>query len=309
MNETGKRIVGYGAAAVLVGGLVYGGFIRRADPDLLTMISSVDVQLRLASVMPERDRDGKPIEARERMLRESRAHLDTIDRVKPDYLPAVEFRAYLEFLEGKPLAAAALYERARGLEGCTPEVRDTLILNEAKAYHAAGRTRRAIALLEANEERWRDESVGEALLEKARMLSSLERSANAANAHEAAAAAAIEAAEKGSARVAFSAGMLLERWGRWDAAAAAYRRAAEEDGRANYFLARLKIKRGEPDKGLALLARAARTAGRKVTADLVDRDGDLWKAVGFEGRIDAILSSENDAVRRSAEEDRGNTNK
>lgn len=303
MNDLAKRAVGYGTAVVLVGGLVYGGFVYRADPDLLTMISSVDVQLRLAALMPERGRDGKPIEARARMLRESREHLDAIDRVKPDYLPAVEFRAYLEYLEGKPLAAAALYERARGLEGCTPEIYDTLLLNEAKAYHAGGQTRRAIALLEANEKRLRDESAGAVLLEKARMLASL---GEPATTHDAA-AAALEAARKGPARVALAAGMLLERWERWDAAAEAYRRAAREDAKANYFLARLKIKCGQHDKGLALLARAARTAGRKVTADLVERDGDLWKAVGSKQRVDAVLSSESGAVRRSTEEDRGNT--
>ncbi|MEM7204854.1 MAG: hypothetical protein AAF628_31655 [Planctomycetota bacterium] len=151
MNPLAKRLLSYGAATALTGGMIYAGFVYQADPDLLTMVSSVDVQLRMASVMPEREKDGTLVQERADLLKSARTFLDRIERVEPDYPPAYEYRAFLAYLEKDYAGAAGHYATLRGLEGCSDELREHSVVNQVKMLKMAGDDAGAQKVAQAHE--------------------------------------------------------------------------------------------------------------------------------------------------------------
>jgi hypothetical protein len=69
MRDWAKRALGYGLSAAVGGLLVYGGFIHEADPDVLTMLGSVEIQLQQAAIMTQRsERDPETKKAREKLI-------------------------------------------------------------------------------------------------------------------------------------------------------------------------------------------------------------------------------------------------
>ena len=122
-----RRVVAYGASTFVVAGLVYGGFFREVDPDVYTMLGSVEVKLRLASAMPAVGKDGKPLPARQDLMEQARDYLQRIERQQPDLAQAREYLAFLSYLEGDYDTAAGVYEKLRSHEECTPQLHDASV--------------------------------------------------------------------------------------------------------------------------------------------------------------------------------------
>ena len=147
MGETKRRVIGYGAAGAMAAGLAWAGFVYEADPDIMTMLGSVDIQLRLASGMPSKDKSGEEPSARTELRCSARRYLDRIDALEPQYPPAREYRAFLACREHDYAAAARLYESLRALPGCAADLRDQSILNESRMLRLSGRATDAELLL------------------------------------------------------------------------------------------------------------------------------------------------------------------
>lgn len=148
MKDASRRVLAYGASLAVVSGLVYGGFVYQSEPDLMTALSSADVQLRLASQLPAKGEDGKPFEPRVELLRGVKRLLESAERTSPGAPLTREYTAYVAFLEERFLDAAALYEEQRGLEGCTPEMRSQSVINQARMLRIEGRPTDAGRVLE-----------------------------------------------------------------------------------------------------------------------------------------------------------------
>lgn len=180
MNAMQKRGAAYGAAAVVCGGLVYAGCVYESDPDVLTMLGSVDVQLRMASVMPERDKAGGLVAERAVLLASARDYLDRIERLESRSVPTLEYRAFLAYLERDYARAAALYREMRTAADCTDDLRDQAVLNEARVLRMAGRDGEAATLLEWYREKFLPENADAARRELAQAVGAAGRSTPAA---------------------------------------------------------------------------------------------------------------------------------
>ena len=53
-----KRAIAYSLATLVTGGLAYGGFLYEPDPDVGTLLGSIDLQVRLAYGIPAFGKDG-----------------------------------------------------------------------------------------------------------------------------------------------------------------------------------------------------------------------------------------------------------
>lgn len=148
MGDLKRRVLGYGATVAVLSALFWVGFVYEASADAGTLLSSADVQLRLATSMPAADEDGRAFEARETLLGEVKSTLEEIEKQEPGLAITREYRAYLAFLEGRFDEAAALYEEQRGSRECSPEMRDQSVINQARMLRMAGRTAEARTVLE-----------------------------------------------------------------------------------------------------------------------------------------------------------------
>ena len=148
MGPTRKRVLAYGFSTLLVGGLTYLGFFYEAAADPITLLSSVDIQIRLASVMPETNREGGPLETRVRMLREVRSNLDRVEAQLPNFAPAREYRAFLAFLDGDHLAAAGHYRALRAAQSlrCLGSPPDGCVANRMPSTCVPRRARNSMVV-------------------------------------------------------------------------------------------------------------------------------------------------------------------
>lgn len=268
-----RRLWGYPLAATITGSLLYFGFFREVDADADTLLSSVDVQLRLAAGMPEADRDGGPLAARVELLGKVRGMLETIDRSGMDTAVLDEYWAFLLRLEGDVDGAVARYRRGRSRPDCGPELRDSMVFNEARTLHAADRSDEALEVLAGS----REELGGELQVEADLLMASIHR-ALGRDQRAAELADAVAANDAASAVARVRSGRMLEALGSVERAEAAYERAGEDFGVALYYRAKLKVTQGEADTALELLERAAAAEPAQV-ARLLDEEAEAWAAV------------------------------
>lgn len=146
-RELALRLCLYGGGALAAAVLVWAGFVREATPEPGTQLSAVEVQLRLAAGMPERDSHGKPLPARQEMLRDAHARLALVAAELPEEPLLWEYRAFLAYLEGEPQLAATHYATARGFCSGNPVTAENLLQNEARMLSLCGRTDDAVQLL------------------------------------------------------------------------------------------------------------------------------------------------------------------
>ncbi len=151
MSKMAQRIAGYGGACLIAGGLVWGGFVYEAEPDVLTLANSVEVQLRLMAMMPAKTEDGAPVAERERIVSTVEDYLDRIERQQPELVALREYRAVFAYLQGDSAAALGHYRAMRGMPQCTPEQRDQSLMKEAQLLALQGDTDSARALLHEHE--------------------------------------------------------------------------------------------------------------------------------------------------------------
>jgi tetratricopeptide (TPR) repeat protein len=272
-----RRALLYGGGTVLLLALVYGGFVYRADPDLGTLLSSIDVQLRLAAAMPATDRDGRPLAAREQLLQQADGHLVTARHLAPQSPIVAEFEGFLCNQRGDHRAAAAHYRRARTLPGCTPELRDTLIFNEARMLAAAGDAAAALAVFDANSSALQPVYQDQCRIESASLLHRVGRDTEAMQR-----LAPVLRSDRPMAW--FGAGRVYAELGRVDEADTALERAAATVPIADYDRARLKLAGGDVDSALRLLERAHRAAPAEV-GRLLREDATVWQGLATDARF------------------------
>lgn len=289
MGPTRKRLTAYGLSAAVVGGLVYAGFVYEAEPDAMTLLSSVDIQIRLASGMPEKDEDGEVVEIRAKMLREIRRDLDRVEKQLPNSAQVAEYRAFLAYVEGDARVAAELYRAARELDGCSQDLWDSLVINEVRMLRLVGDLDTALAVLVSNRDRLQSEVLGTADLHQARILDGMGRTEEAVLLTDGVGQRGAEYP-----MAAMEAGGMLEAWRKMDRAEAAYLAASRGDPTGHYYHARLKVRMGDVDRSMGLLELAVSAAPSKVRA-LVDRDAQDWEVVAGTRRFRTLMSPEGSA--------------
>jgi len=153
MRDSAKRVLGYSLSAIVGGALVYGGFVRESDPDLLTMLGSVEVQLQQANMMTEASqRDPSVAEARDKLLEQAEGWLTRAEKGNPGSAFTAWYRGYMAFLQHDYLEAARLYEQARFCEDCTDVLRDKSLVNQALMLREAGQHAKAATLLRQHQD-------------------------------------------------------------------------------------------------------------------------------------------------------------
>lgn len=272
----------YGSAAALLGTLGLVCSRHRADADIMTLLSSADVQLRLAYGIPERDRHGNVLDARERMITAAEEHLAAVERLQPGMAVTAEFRGFSHMLRGRYAEAAAWYERASQCQDCGDEQRDVLAFNQARMLGRAGRLEAALDVFARNAARLDARYGHQRRLEEAGLLQQLGRTPEALQRLQ------VVVADPAAEPLALvQAGAQCLELGRPDLAAPALERAAPEAPIADYHLARLKLSAGDVDTSLALLERAAAAQPAEVRRQLAN-DADAWSAVATHARFQGV---------------------
>lgn len=281
-----RRALFYGAAAALTGGLCFAGFVYKADADVETLLGSADIQLRLAYGMPETDKAGRPLAARETLVADIEKMLDIVDRQRPDMAVSVEFRGFTRRLRGDYAGAAALYRKARSCGDCTADQRQTLVFNEARMLVAAGDGEGALRVFATEGRDLPAHLQVQRAIEEAQVLRGLERNEEAERRLDAAGASI--APDGDEAAVAWlQAGLEYDLLGAHAKAESAFERAAARVPIADYHLARLKLRAGRVEESLTLLERAGSSAPAE-TKRLIDRDRAAWQAVAGDARFEAL---------------------
>lgn len=283
MNDISKRCVGYGAGAAVLSVLVWAGFIRVVPPDVGTLLSAIDTQLRLAHGMPAVDQQGVRLSARDEMLAEAGRRIDQARAQAPDLAAIEEYRGFLHMLRDEPRQAAACYQKARGMQGCDADMRDTLTFNEARMLQKAGDSAAALAVFTASgdsiQAKWRSHRE----LECAGLLAELGRTDEAE-----ARLLPLIAAAADDPMAAVRAGELLLRMGRTTQAERAFAAAGTVSALGTYRLAVLKLSQGQTDRSLELLARAEAASPGQVRK-LVQQDQKTWQALAADARVKQLL--------------------
>jgi tetratricopeptide (TPR) repeat protein len=285
MNETQKRMLLYGSAALVLGGLGVIVATWRADADVMTLLNSADVQLRLAYGIPPADRNGDELDARTRMIDDADRHLQTVERLQPGMAVTAEFQGFVAMLRGDHKGAAVQYRRARGCGDCTDEQRDVLIFNEARMLAQAGTRDRALELLQQHAPALDARFGHQRAIEQAGILREMGRRVEAEKLLD------TVARDAAAAPMAWlQAGDEYARLGHVDKAEAALARAADTIPIADYHRARLKLQHGEVDSCLQLLERAAAVRPAEVRRRIREEPG-AWQAVAGNARFQELCAT------------------
>lgn len=285
MNELQKRALLYGGASMVLGALGIGVATGRADADVMTLLSSADVQLRLAHAIPAHDGAGRELDARSAMITQAEANLATVERVQPGMAVTAEFQGFALMLRGRFQDAARNYRRARGCQDCTAEQGDILAFNEARMLAKAGSREQALTLFEQQAAAFDARFGHQRALEQAAVLREMGRRIDAerlldgvARDHSAAPMASLQAGEE------------YVRLGHPSKAEAMFTRASGAVPIADYCLALLKLQQGDTDSCLQLLERVARVQPAEVRRRLRE-ESDAWQAVAREARFQELCST------------------
>ncbi len=262
MSEKNKRFWGYGLTSLIVVTLCYLGFIRpvNADPD--TLIGAAEVQIRMASTLPQ--------SARGELLQTAGEFLDRVDEISPNSTDVGELRGMLHYLEGDYRKAAQVYAQASTWQDNSSERMEMAVLNRSRMLRAAGDAEAAWSVLQAygsfDEQRKFDSQI-----ERVEVLVAMARGSEAFSLCQ----EMLPLAESPMARMQVA--RLLECQEKWQQADIIYAQAAAEEPEANYRRAMLKMRLGELDTGLDLL-RLAVSAQESETRALLRQDREFWAA-------------------------------
>ncbi len=282
MNEAQGRALLYGGAMVLVGGLCAASLLYRPEPDVYTLLSSADVQLRLAYAIPAVDKQGVALSSRDEMIADAQKHLEMVEKIKPGMACTAEFRGFVHMLRGEPKQAAAVYAEARNCQDCTAEQGDVLAFNEARMLAEAGEVDAALRVFSVHAARLDSRFGTQRQLEEASILRRAGRLQEAeARVDVVVAGAAVDAMSW------LQAGREYLELGEHDKAERALTAAQADVPIANYYLARLKLAAGDVDRTLALLE----TATAAVPGDarrLLREEADVWQGIATDVRFEQL---------------------
>jgi len=286
MNAIRRRFALYGPAAALVAGLAWSSWRVDDQIDVMTLLSSADVQLRFAHRMPESDKDGVPLLARAELVATAERYLVDAESLQPGLAVTAEFQGFAAMLRGDYATAAAEYRRARACVDCTEEQRDVLAFNEARMLAQAGDAGAALAALGAHGRNLDQRFGRQRQLAEAGALRQLGRVSEATALLESVIAdPAAQPAER------LAAALALAALGAKQPAAAALAATACEEPISDYFLAVLKLERGEVDSCLDLLERASAALPAEVKR-LLREEADVWSAVAANTRFQMVSDAE-----------------
>jgi tetratricopeptide (TPR) repeat protein len=285
MSDNRRRLVLYGAAAVVIGGLAVLGSREAAEADAMTLIGSANVQLRLAYGMPSKDRHGKPLSSRVDLITSAVSNLERVERLGLAIACASELRGFAASLQEDFSGAAEWYAKAQTCADVEAEQKDVLAFNEARMLAKAGKADAALACFSRYASALDQRFGHQRTIEEATILAGIgrrqEAEARLAKVAQAADADAGDRLRAGEAYVAI--GAVAE-------AAAVLTQAAVDAPFANYLLAKLKLQQGEVDSGLDLLAAAAKALPTEVKRAL-RKDAHVWSVAAADARYQAIAGT------------------
>lgn len=285
MNEPQKRSLLYGGAGLVLAALGIACVTARTDADAMTLLSSVDVQLRLAYAIPARDASGQELASRREMITLAEQQLAEVERQQPGMAVTAEFQGFAQMLRGQYQEAAQSYRRARACQDCTAEQGDVLAFNEARMLVQAGSREQALALFEQQAGAFDARFGQQRAIEQAALLREMGHRLDAerlldgvARDADAAPMAWVQAGEQ------------YELLGHPSKAEAVWQHAAATVPIADYLLARLKLRQGDTDTCLQLLERVAKVQPAEVRRRLRE-DADAWQAVAKTARFQELCAS------------------
>jgi tetratricopeptide (TPR) repeat protein len=284
MNELQKRAALYGIGIAIVGGLGFAMANSRAEADVATLLSSADVQLRLAYGIPARDLQGQELDTRSRMVADSVANLEIVERLEPGLAVTAEFRGFAHMLRGEFREAAALYARAQACKDCGDEQRDVLAFNQARMLAQAGDHDRALAVFAQHAQRLDTRFGHQRRIEEAGILLAAGRQAEATARVESVFADAT--AEPHARLQAAELALRLHLDGKAESVLADL---AAQVPIADYSRALLKLRQGDADTGMQLLERAAQAVPAEVRRR-IETDPDAWRAVSGDARFQQVYA-------------------
>lgn len=292
MNAARRRFVLYGTASALVAGLAWSSWRVDHEVDVMTLLSGAEVQLRFAHRLPEAGKDGAPLAARAELVATAECFLADAERVHPGLAVTAEFQGFAAMLRGDHATAAAEYRRARQCADCTEEQRDVLAFNEARMLAKAGDAGGALVVLGEHGAALDRRFGSQRQLAEAGALRQLGRVGEATALLEG--VIADPAAQPGER---LEAARALASLGATGAAAVALAATACEEPISEYFLAKLKLERGEVDSSLDLLERASAALPAEVKR-LLREEADVWSAVAANVRFQKVSDAESAAPAR-----------
>ncbi len=282
MNQMHKRGLLYGGATLILAAIGYTWANRCQDADVMTLLSSVDVQLRLANAIPALDLDGKPLASRLEMITSAEQNLAIVERLEPGLANAAEFTGFAHMLRGRFADAAIHYERAQQCKDCADEQRDVLAFNQARMLAQAGQKEQALAAFAKNGPRLDRRYGHQRALEEAAILRQLGRRPESEQR-----LLAVVADTAAMPMASLQAGTELLEWGNLAAAEVALARAESEVPIAAYYLARLKLQQNDVDTALGLLERAAKVQPTEVRRRL-SQEAAAWSAIAADARFQEL---------------------
>lgn len=282
MKELQKRALLYGSAVLVLGGLGVAWSLGRSEADAMTLLSSADVQLRLAHAIPAQDAQGKVLETRLVMIADAEANLAIVERIEPGKAVTAEFLGFAHMLRGRFDEAAACYAKARACGDCGDEQRDILLFNQARMLAKAGRREQALQVFASGAQALDGRFGHQRSLEEATILRELGRRPDAEQRLDQVARDAAAAP-----MASLQAGLEYEKLGHEDKAQAAFERAAKAVPIADYHLASLKLRQGEVDTCMQLLERVAKVLPAEVRRRIQD-EPDAWQAVAKTPRFQEL---------------------
>jgi len=283
MSDLLSRFGLYGTGVVIVVGLAIATHQMEADADVNTLLSSADVQLRMAYVIPEVDKAGVPLDSRKTMILAAEEHLKTVERLQPGMACTAEFRGFARMLQGDYQGAAGFYASARQARDCTADQSDVLAFNQARMLAKAGRGEEALQVF-AKYATSLDARFGQQRqIEEAQILFQLGRGDRARQQ-----LAEVLGRVDLEPMAGLQAAQILEESGNLVEAERAYAQQQQEIPAAVLGLARLKLRASEVDTALALLERAVAAAPAEV-ARLIHQDAKTWDPVRADARFLRIV--------------------
>jgi len=284
MNQGPKRALLYGGAGAVLTAIGLVAANTSAEGDIETLLSSANVQLRLAYAIPANDLQGKAFTSRVELIASAEGFLASVERRAPGLACTAEFRGFASMMKGDFQAAATAYAAAQRCADCQAEQRDVLVFNEARMQVLAGNGEAALATF-GRHAALLDRRFGhQRAIEEAGILRALHRNTEAEQ------RLAVVVADGAAAPMAWlQAGREFERLGCSDRAETVYLAVAKSLPIADFHLARLKLQQGAVDTALELLGRAEAAVPAEVRR-LVSEEPDAWRALAEDARFKQLMA-------------------
>ncbi|MCK5944930.1 MAG: tetratricopeptide repeat protein [Planctomycetes bacterium] len=282
MNEPMSRALLYGGAVLAMGGIAVMWANTETEADVLTLLSSADVQLRMAHAIPENDLDGEPLDKRQDMIASAIEQLEIVERIQPGMAVTAEFRGFAHMLHGEFVEAAQCYGAARACEDCGDEQRDVLAFNQARMLAKAGQGDAALEIFRRNKGSLDERYGHQRRLEEAQIL---QRAGRAEEALER--LRIVDADVDASPLARLQAGQVYLDLGYVQEAGDALESIRNDVPIADYFLARLKLRQGDVDTAMELLERVNEARPAEVRQRLRD-EAEAWSVVSQDARFQRL---------------------